>query len=195
VSVTVRVLPGDPVVGLALSAALTGAGVTMRGTLFEAHVAPGHGVGFVTWTGTDLAVATSLACTLMSSCVPLTNVAGRATPPTVAVAPVANPLPVARSVKAALPAATLAGVRLVIAGVELPTAVPLTTRVIVSPSAVKFRFVVVTPGPVGLKLTTTVAVELSPTRLNGLPDTIRNGEATDAAPETVPPREFVTVND
>jgi hypothetical protein len=67
VSVTVSVLPGDPVVGLALSAAPTGAGVTVSVALFDTHPVAGHGVGFVTCTGTDPAAATSPACTLMSS--------------------------------------------------------------------------------------------------------------------------------
>src|SRR4029434_7767912 len=41
----------------------------------------------------------------------------RACPPTVAVAPAAKPVPVTVSVKAALPAVTLAGLRLVMVGV------------------------------------------------------------------------------
>jgi hypothetical protein len=59
------------------------------------------------------------ARTLMSSWVPPTKVTGRAVPPTVAVAPDTSPVPVTRSVKPALPATTLVGVRLVRAGVGL----------------------------------------------------------------------------
>jgi hypothetical protein len=191
--VIVSKLPGGPLAGLALSATPTGAAVTVSAMLFDTQP-PEHGVWFVTWIGTEPADATSEAWTLMLSCVALTNVVERATPPTVAVAPAANPLPFTWSVKAARPAVTLAGERPVIAGVAL-TAVPETSREIVSPSAVKFRFVVVTPAVMGANRTTTVPVVPSPARLKGLPDTILNGADTETAPETVPPREFVTVND
>jgi len=169
------------------------AAVTVSAMLFDTQLAA-HGVGFVTWIGTEPADATSEAWMLMVTCVALTNVVARATPPTVAVAPAANPLPFTWSVKAARPAVTLEGERPVIPGVP-PTAVPDTTREIVSPSAVKFRLVVVTPEAIGANCTTTVPVVPSPARWKGLPDTILNGAATETAPETVPPREFVTVND
>jgi hypothetical protein len=77
---------------------------------------------------------------------------------------------------------------------EVPPAVPDTTRETVSPPPWKLRFVVVTPGLVGLNCTAIVAVAPNPARLKGLPDTTLNGAPTEAAPVTVPPRVFVTVN-
>ena len=75
-----------------------------------------------------------------------------------------------------------------------PGVVPVTIREIVPPLAVKFTLVAVVRGKVGVKRTVTVWVAPVPTRLNGLPDTILNGAEADAAPETVPPAVFCTVN-
>src|SRR5215472_9976429 len=58
-----------------------------------------------------------MACTAILTCVAESTVTVRAWPPTVAVAPAAKPVPVTVSVKAALPAVTLAGLRLLMVGV------------------------------------------------------------------------------
>jgi hypothetical protein len=58
-----------------------------------------------------------VASSAIRTCVAESTVTLRAWPPTVAVAPAAKPVPVAVSVKAALPAVTLAGLRLVMVGV------------------------------------------------------------------------------
>src|SRR5213596_1955879 len=71
--------------------------------------------------------------------------------------------------------------------------VPVTIRERVSPSAVKLAFVVAVAGVVGVKRTVTVWVAPSPTRLNGLPETMLKGAAAAAVPETVPPTVFCTV--
>src|SRR5436190_736268 len=71
--------------------------------------------------------------------------------------------------------------------------VPVTIRERVSPSAVKLAFVVAVAGVVGVKRTVTVWVAPSPTRLNGLPETMLKGAETAAVPETVPPIVFCTV--
>jgi hypothetical protein len=121
VAVNVNPLPPAAAVGgvMLLKTGAAGAVVTASGMLFDTQPDDTHGVGLVTWIGTDPAAATSAACTLMSSCVPLTTLTERGVPPTVAVAPLTNPVPVARTVKAALPATTLEGVRLVMLGVGL----------------------------------------------------------------------------
>jgi hypothetical protein len=121
VAVNVNPLPPAAAVDgvMLLKTGAAGAVVTASGMLLDAQPVDTHGVGLVTWIGTDPTAATSAACTLMSSCVPLTKLTERGVPPTVAVAPLTNPVPVARTVKAVLPATTLAGVRLVMLGVGL----------------------------------------------------------------------------
>ena len=71
--------------------------------------------------------------------------------------------------------------------------VPVTIRARVSPSAAKLTFAVAVAGVVGVKRTVTVWVVPSPTRLNGLPETMLNGAEVDAVPEIVPPTVFCTV--
>jgi hypothetical protein len=74
----------------------------------------------------------------------------------------------------------------------MPT--PLTTREMVSPSAVNATFVVAVAPVVGVNRTVTVCVAPAPLSVNGLPETIVNGAATVAVPVTVPLRVFCTVN-
>src|SRR5215470_20239091 len=74
-------------------------------------------VGLVITTAGVPWLATSVACNAILTCVAESTVTVRAWPPTVAVAPAAKPVPVAVSVKAALPAVTLAGLRVLMLGV------------------------------------------------------------------------------
>src|SRR5499427_5501278 len=74
-------------------------------------------VGLVTTTAGVPWLATSVACNATLTCVAESTVTVRAWPPTVAVAPAAKPVPVTVSVKAALPAVTLAGLRVLMLGV------------------------------------------------------------------------------
>src|SRR5215468_3890741 len=67
-----------------VSAGVAFASVTVSAMLFDTQLAA-QGAGFVIWTGTEPADATSEAWTLMLTCVALTNVTERAAPPTVAV--------------------------------------------------------------------------------------------------------------
>jgi len=71
--------------------------------------------------------------------------------------------------------------------------VPATSREMVSPCAAKLTFELTVADVVGLKRTVTAWVAPTPTRLNGLPETILKGGELDAAPETIPPTEFCTV--
>ncbi len=73
------------------------------------------------------------------------------------------------------------------------TPMPVRIRERVSPSAVKLTFAVAVAGVVGVKRTVTVWVVPSPTRLNGLPETMLKGAEAAAVPETVPPTVFCTV--
>ena len=68
------------------------------------------------------------------------------------------------------------------------TPVPVTSREIVSPSAVKLTFVLAATVVVGVNRTVTVAVAPVPARVNGLPETIVKGAGTEAVPVIVPPR-------
>src|SRR5262252_8355258 len=74
-------------------------------------------VGLVITTAGVPWLATSVACNAILTCVAESTVTVRAWPPTVAVAPAAKPVPVTVSVKAALPAVTLAGLRVLMLGV------------------------------------------------------------------------------
>ena len=71
--------------------------------------------------------------------------------------------------------------------------VPVTIRVRVSPSAARVTFAVAIATTVGVNRTVTAWVAPSPTRLNGLPETMLNGAEADAVPATVPPTVFCTV--
>src|SRR2546422_28358 len=75
----------------------------------------------------------------------------------------------------------------------VPVRVPVAGREIVSPSAVKLRFVLTVADAVGVKRTVTAWVAPEPPRVNGLPDTMLKGAEADTLPETVPPRVFCTV--
>jgi len=90
---------------------------TPRLTLFDVHTPLVQGAWFATWTATVPWVTTSVASSAILTCVVESTITVRAWPPTVAVAPAANPAPVAVSVKAPLPAVTLAGLRLLMFGV------------------------------------------------------------------------------
>src|SRR3989442_3523258 len=63
----------------------------------------------------------------------------------------------------------------------------------VLPPAVTVRFVLTVVVVVGVNRTFTAWVAPAPLRVNGLPDAILKGAATDAAPETVPPPALDTV--
>jgi hypothetical protein len=152
VAVRVKPLPPaaavDGVMPLRMGAA--GGAVTESDTLLDVQPVEAHGEGLVTWIGTDPAVATSAAVTLMSSCVPLTKLTERAVPPTVAVAPLANPMPVARSVKLLRPATTLEGVRPVMVGVELRLATVSVLLVAARPPLARNNRTSYEPGEVGI---------------------------------------------
>src|SRR5499425_1815611 len=90
---------------------------TLKLTLFDAHVAFAQEAGLVTTTARVPWPATSRPCTAILTCVAESTVTVRGWPPTVAVAPAAKPVPVTVSVKAALPAVTLAGLKLLMVGV------------------------------------------------------------------------------
>src|SRR6058998_720942 len=77
--------------------------------------------------------------------------------------------------------------------VSEPVPVPVTIAEMVPPLAVKLRFVLTVVVVVGVNRTFTAWVAPTPPRVNGLPDTMRKGAATDADPETVPPPVFDTV--
>src|SRR6266850_2369084 len=68
------------------------------------------------------------------------------------------------------------------------TPMPVTSRESVSPSAVRLTFVLAVAAVVGANRTVTAWVAPSPTRVNGLPDTMLKGAGTDAVPVTVPLR-------
>src|SRR5206468_4293965 len=85
------------------------------------------------------------------------------------------------------------GVVMVTPGAVASVPLPDTIREIVSTPAAKFTFAVAVAVEVGLKRTVTVWVAFSPTKLNGLPETILKGAGTDAVPDTVPPTVFCTV--
>ena len=78
-------------------------------------------------------------------------------------------------------------------GVVVDTPVLDTSRESVSPFAVKLTLALAAVVFVGAKRTVTVWVAPAPTRVNGLPETMLNGAATDAVPVTVPVRAFWTV--
>ena len=73
------------------------------------------------------------------------------------------------------------------------TPVPLATREMISPSAAKLTFAEAVADVVGVKRTVTARVAPTPTRLNGLPETILKGAEVDTVPDTVPPPVFDTV--
>ena len=77
--------------------------------------------------------------------------------------------------------------------VSVPMLVPVTSREMAPPFAVKLTFALTVAGTVGLKRTVTTWVAPAPTRLNGLPETTLNGAEAAAVPETVPPPVFCTV--
>jgi hypothetical protein len=78
-------------------------------------------------------------------------------------------------------------------GVVSVMPVPVTIREMLSPFAVRLTFALTVADVVGLKRTVTAWVAPTPTRLNGLPETMLKGAETDAAPETVPPLVLDTV--
>ncbi len=73
------------------------------------------------------------------------------------------------------------------------TPVPLAIREMISPSAAKLTFAEAVADVVGVKRTVTAWVAPSPTRLNGLPETMLKGAEVDTVPDTVPPPVFDTV--
>src|SRR2546428_11840553 len=70
--------------------------------------------------------------------------------------------------------------------------VPVRIRETVSPSALALRFTVAVADVIGVKRTVTAWVAPSPTRLNGLPETMLKGAEVDTVPDTVPPPVFDT---
>ena len=77
--------------------------------------------------------------------------------------------------------------------VSVPMPVPVTSREMVPPFAVKVTFALTVAERVGPKRTVTAWVAPAPTRLNGLPETTLKGAGAEAVPETVPPPVFCTV--
>jgi hypothetical protein len=77
--------------------------------------------------------------------------------------------------------------------VVAPTPLPVASRETVSPSAVKLTLVLAAAVLVGVKRTVTVWVAPEPARVNGLPETMLNGAATEAVPVTVALRVPCTV--
>src|SRR5437867_273344 len=75
----------------------------------------------------------------------------------------------------------------------VPVPVPVASREMVSPSAVKVTFVLTVADAVGGKRTVTAWVAPKPPRVNGLPDTMLKGPEADALAETVPAREHCTM--
>src|SRR5256712_13226643 len=78
-------------------------------------------------------------------------------------------------------------------GVTSPATLPVTIAEMVLPPAVKLRDVLTVVVVVGVNRTVTAWVAPTALRVNGLPDAILKGAATDADPETVPPPVFDTV--
>ena len=79
--------------------------------------------------------------------------------------------------------------------VELTDApVPVTSLDNVSPSAVKLTLALAAVVLVGVNVTVMVAVAPELVSVNGLPETMLKGAATDAVPVIVPPRVLCTVN-
>jgi len=72
--------------------------------------------------------------------------------------------------------------------------VPVTRRDSVSPSAAKLTFTLAAVVLVGVNFTVIVAVAPALDSVNGPPETMLNGAATDAVPVIVPPRILCTVN-
>jgi hypothetical protein len=70
----------------------------------------------------------------------------------------------------------------------------MTTLVMLPPFAVKVAVALTVVGVVGVKRIVTACVAPTPVSVNGLPDTIVNGGATAALPDTVPPAVLETVN-
>jgi len=77
---------------------------------------------------------------------------------------------------------------------EAVTPVPATSRDCISPFAVKLTVVFAVAVLVGVNRTVTVAVAPAPTRVKGLPESMRKGAETEAAPVRVPLPIFFTVN-
>jgi len=77
--------------------------------------------------------------------------------------------------------------------VSAAATLPVTVAEMVLPLAVKVRFVLTVVVVVGVNRTFTAWGAPAPLRVNGLPDAILKGAATDAAPETVPPPVLDTV--
>jgi len=82
----------------------------------------------------------------------------------------------------------------IVGGVASPvTPVPVASREMISAPAAKLTFAEAVADEVGVKRTVTVWVAPTPTRLNGLPETILKGAEVETVPETVPPPVFDTV--
>jgi hypothetical protein len=157
---------------------------------------PPPGAGVTTVTAAVPAAAISLAEMLAWSWVALTNVVVRAAPFQRTPDEGTKLFPVTVKVNAVPPAAALLGVSALSAGVGLvavtPAPLPVTIAEMTSPFAVKLTFVVTVAVVVGLNRTVTVWLAPAPTRLNGLPETMLKGAATEAVPDTVPPLLFCT---
>src|SRR6266850_1621815 len=180
-------LPGDRLLRV-------GAGL-LTGKVCAAEVPP-PGAGVTTVTDAVPVAATSAAGIAAVSLVALTKVVVRAAPFHCTVLPATKLLPLAVSVKAALPTVAVVGDTDVSTGAGLvPTRpVPVTPRVMLPPPAVNVTLVAVRRPATGVNRTVTVAVAPAPTRLNEPPESTLNGAATVAVPDTVPPPVFWTVN-
>jgi hypothetical protein len=83
----------------------------------------------------------------------------------------------------------------IVGGVVSASADPLPVAIaeLLPPFAVKLTVALAVAVVVGVKRTITVWVAPTPSSVNGLPDTMLNGAAVEATPETVPPPVFETV--
>ena len=109
----------DVDVGAGVGAGAAAGAVTLSVTPLDAQRPPLQMPGLVACTMSAPALTRSVACMATVNCVAETKVVARAWPLTVAVAPLTNPVPLTVRGKAALPAVTLAGLRLVMLGVGL----------------------------------------------------------------------------
>src|SRR5439155_13134505 len=193
--VSVSVKPAPPTMALdGDSVVSVGAGLLIV-KVCAAEVPP-PGAGVTTVTDAVPVAATSAAGSAVVSLVALTKVVVRAAPFHCTVLPATKLLPLAVSVKAALPTVAVAGDSDVSTGAGLvPTRpVPVMPREMLPPPAVNVTLVAVRTAVSGVNRTVTVAVAPAPTRLNEPPETTVKGADVVTVPDTVPPSVFCTVN-
>ena len=140
-------------VGAGVGAGAGAGAVTLSVTPLDAQKPLPHTPGFVSCRTSAPALARSVACMATVNCVAETKVVARAWPLTVAVAPLTNPVPLMVRGKAALPAVTLAGLRLVMLGVGLTLGAGLELGALVGGVlTVKLKMAEVPPPGAGVKM-------------------------------------------